>query len=118
VEALPRETGERPSLGETVVVLRALGPTFARVHVPEPLRVALQVDAPAEVRIDGRAAPLAARVRWVATEAAFTPYFALTQRDRSRLSYLAEVVLLDDEAAATLPVGIPVEVHFPARAGE
>lgn len=113
VEALPLEIGERPRNGETVAVLRALGPTFARVHVPEPVRARLQVGAPAEVLIDGRDASLPARLRWIATEAAFTPYFALTQRDRSRLSYAAEVVLTDAEAGS-LPVGIPVEVRFPA----
>jgi HlyD family secretion protein len=30
-------------------------------------------------------------VRWVSSEAAFTPYFALTERDRGRLSYVAKV---------------------------
>jgi HlyD family secretion protein len=113
VEALPLEIGERPGAGQTVVVLRALGPTFARVYVPEPLRARVDVGVAAEVYLDGRDAPLDARVRWIATEAAFTPYFALTQRDRSRLSYLAEVVLTG-EAAGTLPVGVPVEVRFPA----
>lgn len=111
VEALPVELGERPTQGRTVVVLRARKPTYARVHLPEPLRVDLNVGDPAEVWLDGRDAPLAGRIRWIASEAAFTPYFALTQRDRSRLAYLAEVLV--DEADA-LPVGIPVEVRFPA----
>ena len=113
VEALPLELGERPRGGQTVAVLRAWGPAYARVYVPEPLRIRLDVGAAAEVRIDGRDAPLPARLRWVATEAAFTPYFALTQRDRSRLSYLAEVVLTGEDADR-VPVGIPVEVRFPA----
>ena len=73
----------------------------------------LEVGAPAEVHVDGRDSPLDGRVRWISSEAAFTPYFALTQRDRSRLSYAAEVVLTREEVD-TLPVGIPVEVRFPA----
>ena len=36
---------------------------------------------------------------------------ALSQRDRSRLSYLAEVVV-SDPRARPLPTGIPVEVYF------
>ncbi len=48
-------------------------------------------------------------VRWVAHDAAFTPYFALTQRDRSRLSFLAEVEITDARAQ-DLPSGVPVEV--------
>lgn len=110
VEALPLEMGERPGLGQTVVVLRALGPTYARVYLPEPMRRVLDVGQRAEVRVDGVADPLAAHVRWISSEAAFTPYFALTQHDRSRLAYLAEVVL-EDQNAAGLPVGIPVEVR-------
>lgn len=113
VEALPLELGEQPAPGQTVVVLRARGPTYARVYVPEPLRTRLSVGAPAEIRVDGFDEALPGTIRWIATEAAFTPYFALTQRDRSRLSYLAEVIV-DHEQAAGLPVGVPVEVHFPA----
>ena len=113
VEALPLEIGERPRGGQVVAVLRALAPTFARVYVPEPLRTRLEVGSPATVRMDGRPQTLDARVRWIASEAAFTPYFALTQRDRSRLSYLAEVVLTAEDAD-DVPVGVPVEVHFPA----
>src|SRR5690606_1568193 len=67
-----------------------------------------------EVRIDGRAAALSGRIRWIASEAAFTPYFALTQRDRSRLAYLAEI-LVEGPQAEGLPAGIPVEVRFPAH---
>jgi HlyD family secretion protein len=48
-------------------------------------------------------------VRYVAADAAFTPYFALTQRDRSRLAFLAEVEVTGPEAGS-LPAGVPVEV--------
>lgn len=113
VESLPLEAGERPQPGQTVVVLRATGRTFARIHLPEPLRAGLESGAAAEVRVDGRSEWLEGRVRWISGEAAFTPYYALTQHDRSRLSYLAEVDLTGPEAAG-LPVGVPVEVRFPA----
>ncbi len=113
VEALPVEAGERPQPGQTVAVLRARQPAYARVYLPEPLRARVAVGTRAEIRLDGRPEPLSGRVRWIAGEAAFTPYFALTQRDRSRLSYLAEVEATD-AAADALPVGLPVEVHFPA----
>ncbi|MEE4380615.1 MAG: HlyD family efflux transporter periplasmic adaptor subunit [Pseudomonadales bacterium] len=112
VESLPLEPGERPQPGQTVVVLRATGRTFARIHVPEPLRAGLEPGAAAEVRVDGRSEPLEGRLRWISGEAAFTPYYALTQHDRSRLSYLAEVDLTGP-GAADLPVGVPVEVRFP-----
>lgn len=110
VEALPLEIGERPQPGQTVAVLRAAAPTYARVHLPEPLRARVTVGDPATVRIDGHVRDYAGRVRWIATEAAFTPYFALTQHDRGRLAYLAEIEL--EASDGDLPVGVPVEVRF------
>jgi HlyD family secretion protein len=56
------------------------------------------------------AEPIAGQVRWIASEAAFTPYFALTERDRGRLSYVAKVDIA--EARERLPDGVPVEVEF------
>ena len=49
--------------------------------------------------------------RYLAIDAEFTPYYSLTEADRSRLSYLAEVEL-DGAAAAELPAGVPVEVDL------
>ena len=63
------------------------------------------------VRVDGVAEALEGRVRWVSADASFTPYFALTEHDRSRLSYLAEV---DLEDARDLPSGVPLQVDFPS----
>jgi HlyD family secretion protein len=118
VDALPFELGERPPPGAVLAVLLADGPPWARVHVPEPVRVKLRAGVRARVRIDGFDEPFEGRLRSIANEAAFTPYFALTQRDRSRLSYLAEVDVTSP-GAAELPTGVPVEVTFdlgtPAR---
>jgi HlyD family secretion protein len=111
VDALPFEPGERPAPGAPVAVLVADGAPWARVHVPEPLRTRIRPGTRARVRVDGFAEPFEGRLRSVSHEAAFTPYFALTQRDRSRLSYLAEVDLVSPEALA-LPAGVPVEVTF------
>ena len=46
-----------------------------------------------------------------ASEASFTPYHALTERDRGRLVFVAEVDLEGDGAHA-LPTGVPVQVEF------
>ena len=75
------------------------------------MRVQLQPQEHAEVWLDSREAHLSGTLRWIAADAVFTPYFALNQHDRSRLSYLAEVDLEDNEDA--LPIGVPVEVTFP-----
>ena len=65
------------------------------------------------VSIDGVDGVLDGTVRYISAEAAFTPYYALTQKYRARLSYLAEVAL-DDPRAAALPVGVPVQVTMAA----
>ena len=62
------------------------------------------------LRIDGLDEDLAGTVRWVASEAAFTPYFALTERDRGRLTYAAKVDL--EFSGERLPEGVPVEAEF------
>lgn len=112
IEALPYESGERPPAGAPVVVMLADGSPHARVHVPEPLRVRFTPGRVVEATIDGVEGALRGTVRYVSAEATFTPYYSLTQRDRSRLSYLAEIEL-DDPRAVSLPAGIPVQVRVP-----
>jgi len=116
VEAIPYRVGERPPLGAPVVILLDGGTPFARVYVPEQLRAALPAGAHVTVRVDGVAEPLAGTVRFVAGEASFTPYYSLTQRDRGRLSYLAEIDL-PGEAAQALPAGVPLTVALDTAHG-
>jgi HlyD family secretion protein len=111
VDALPFKAGERPPRGTPVVVLLADTPAFARVYVPEPERSRVRPRVPAQIFVDGVTGPLDGFVRWVASDAAFTPYFALTQRDRSRLAFLAEVEVTDPRVRE-LPAGVPVEVRI------
>ena len=112
VEALPYKLGERPAAGRPVAILLADGVPYARVYVPEPLRTKFIAGTKVEAAVDGHAERIQGTVRYVAAEAAFTPYFALTQKDRSRLAYLAEITL-DDPAAQALPAGMPVQVFVP-----
>jgi len=107
LDNLPWHVGERVTLGSTVAVLLANGAPYARVYVPEPWRARLQVGDRKPVRVDGIAQPLSGKLRWIATEPAFTPYFALNASDRARLVYLAEFDLEDGE---TLPTGVPAQV--------
>lgn len=113
VDALPFEVGERPRQGEAVVVMLKGGAPYARVYVPSALRPSVAVGTAARIRVEGYDEAFQGVVRMVRSEAAFTPFFALTQYDRGRLSYLAEVDLTDEKARA-LPTGLPVEATFPA----
>lgn len=97
--------GERPAPGQTVAVMLDGKRVYARVYVPERLRSRIMPGTRIEVAIDGHPAPLQGTVRWVSADASFTPYFALTEHDRSRLSYVAEI---DLPGASDLPVGVPL----------
>jgi HlyD family secretion protein len=112
VEALPYELGERPTPGRPVAILLGDGAPYARVYVPEPLRGRVRAGTKVELTVDGEPRRYAGTVRYVSAEAAFTPYYALTQNDRSRLAYVAEIDLVD-AAAARLPTGLPVQVLVP-----
>lgn len=114
IEALPYKLGERPPTGAPVVIMLAGGAPYARIYVPEPRRAQLAPGDRVRVSVDGVDRNFVGEVRFIAAQAQFTPYFALTQEDRSRLSYLAEVDLNEPEAQA-LPTGIPVQVRLEER---
>lgn len=113
VEALPYELGERPAAGRAVAILLADGTPYARVYVPEPLRTQFVAGSKVQAAVDGVTGRLDGTVRYVSAEAAYTPYYALTQKDRSRLAFLAEITL-DDRRAAEVPAGMPIQVFAPA----
>lgn len=114
IEALPFKLGERPFAGAPVVIMLADGTPYARVYVPEPRRAHFQPGTRVTVSIDGIERSFLGVVRFIASQAQFTPYYALTQEDRSRLSYLAEIDLPEQQAQA-LPTGIPVQVRRAQR---
>lgn len=111
VDKVLYQLGERPAVGTTIAVLLDSSRIFARVYVPEYLRTGMTVGKTLNVRIDGIGKNFVGTVRWVSSDASFTPYFALTEHDRSRLSYLAEIDVPD---AGDLPTGLPLQVDFPA----
>jgi HlyD family secretion protein len=110
VDTLLFEVGERPAPGQPMAILLSGAQVYARVFIPESMRVLVSPGTKARVYVDGLEQPLAGRVRWVASESAFTPYFALTEHDRGRLSFAAKVDILDSDQR--LPDGVPVEVEL------
>ena len=110
IDSLPFEIGERPAVGSVVAVLLTGEQPYARVYVPEALRINVRPGTQVSIRVDGIETPFAGTVRRIASEASFTPYFSLTESDRGRLSYLAEITL--ETQRERLPDGVPVEVIF------
>ncbi|WP_238946743.1 HlyD family secretion protein [Seongchinamella unica] len=107
LDSLPWNVGERVNLGATLAIMLAGDKPFARVYVPEPWRARLRVGDEYPVHIDGLDRMYTGILRWIATDPAFTPYYALNASDRARLVYLAEFDLLE---GADLPTGVPVQV--------
>ena len=110
VDSLLFEVGERPAPGQPMAILLSGAQVYARVFIPESMRVNVSPGTKARIFVDGLAEPLDGKVRWVASESAFTPYFALTEHDRGRLSFAAKVDILDSDRR--LPDGVPVEVEL------
>ena len=114
LDNLPYNLGERVSTNGVVAVMLANRVPYARVYVPAPYRTQFTPGKQVTVHVDGVENSLTGRVRWVSHEASFTPYYALTENERARLMYLAEVDL--EEAAAQLPSGVPAQVDLSAFA--
>ncbi|MCT7942772.1 HlyD family secretion protein [Shewanella holmiensis] len=110
LDNLPYNLGERVSTNSVVAVMLANRVPYARVYVPAPYRTQFTPGKQVTVHVDGVENSLTGRVRWVSHEASFTPYYALTENERARLMYLAEVDL--EEAAAQLPSGVPAQVDL------
>ena len=110
VETLPFEVGDQPPPGASVATLLVGERAWARVYVPQSLRLHVAIGTASRVTPQGSDRSYAGRVRSVRSEPAFTPYYALAGRDVSRLSWLAEIEL--DADADALPVGVPVRAEF------
>jgi len=111
VDALPFKAGDQPPPGASVASLLVGEAPYARVFIPSSIRVGVHEGQKFLVRVQGGDHELHATLRSVAREPSFTPYYALTGDDASRLVYRAELVLTDVEARA-LPAGVPVQARL------
>lgn len=106
VDALPFRVGDQPPVGAEVVSMLVGDAPYARVFVPAPRRAELTPGARFDVRVEGIDRVFPARLRSIRSEASFTPYYALSGDDASRLVYRAEL-LLEGDGLADLPAGLP-----------
>ncbi len=110
VDALPFKAGDQPPAGAELVSLLVGEEPYARVFIPSSIRAQVAIGDAMQVFVEGIEQPFPARVRSIRSEAAFTPYYALTGDDASRLMYRAELVL-EGEAAQKLPAGLPLHAE-------
>ncbi|MBC8797135.1 HlyD family secretion protein [Shewanella algae] len=110
VDILPWKRGDRVAQGTQLVALLALDKPYARVYLPQTAISKLSRGDKLEVWVDGVEQPLKGTVRNIRSQPAFTPFYALNERDRARLMYLTDI---DVEGAESLPSGLALEVRLP-----
>ena len=112
LEDLPYHRGERVPQGAVVAVIAAADAPYARIYLPQTALTQFKVGQLVQIHIDGYAETVAGTIRKIATEASFTPYFALHQAERARLMYVTEITL---PANLRLPTGLPVQLRLGAQ---
>jgi len=111
LDSLPWNLGERVTMGSPLAIVLAGEAPYARVYVPEPYRVKIKTGDKLKIRVDGLDRKLQGSVSWISNEPAFSPYYALNQKERARLMYLMRVQLPVSESS--LPNGVPAQVELP-----
>lgn len=107
IDELPYRVGERVAPGALLGTLLQGAQAYGRLYIPAQQRAKLAVGDTLNLQISGLQAPLKGTIRSIAQEPAFTPYFALNQKERARLVYLTEVTLPATDTK--LPAGLPVQ---------
>ena len=113
LESYPFKLGDKPPPGAVVTTTLSGEHPWARVYLPEPWMSEVKVGSKVAVYVDGSEVPLSGYIRHIQSRPAFTPYYALAEEDRQRLTYVTEIDLPGDRARE-LPVGIPVQVSLQA----
>lgn len=109
VDSVPLMAGNHPQVGTVLAILLTGSAPYARVYIPETRRTEVKIGQTVWVHFDGMPKALEGVVRSIRADAVFTPFYALTERDRHRLSYIAKIDLKGNDSEQ-LPVGVPVQV--------
>lgn len=115
VDALPFKPGDQPPAGAELASLLVGDAPYARIYIPASQRTHFKLGDSMRVTVQGVAQPFAATLSSIRSEASFTPYFALSGDDASRLMYRAELRLQGD-GARQLPAGLPLSAERDANA--
>ncbi len=103
--------GEFIPAGTPAVILLPPRNLKARFFVPQARLSSLRAGDEVEVHRDGAAAPVPARIRYVATRAEFTPPVIYSRSARAKLVFMVEAAF-DPGATPGLRPGQPVDVRL------
>jgi HlyD family secretion protein len=107
--------GEWVSAGAPVVSLLPPANVKVRFYIPETLVGTLREGDAVVVRCDGCGGDIAAKIRFIAAQAEFTPPVIYSRENRANLVFLVEA--RPDTPNAAFHPGLPVEVALAARPG-
>lgn len=116
VDTLPWRVGDRVAAGTQLVGLLATNDPYVRVYLSATWLDRVQAGDSVAIFVDGRKIPLAGTVRNIRSQPAYTPYYALNERDRARLMYLTDIDLGAEGQA--LPTGMTLGVALAPRSQE
>ncbi len=111
VDTLPWQAGDRVAAGTQLVSLLATARPYVRVYLPATRLERVSPGSRVTLHVDGRPDTLPGIVRTIRSQPAYTPFYALNERDRARLVYLTDIDLSGE--AASLPTGLSLEVELP-----
>ena len=106
--------GEWVAAGAPVVSLLPPGNIKIRFYIPETLLATVALGGSVQVRCDGCAQGIAARVSFIAPQAEYTPPVIYSRENRAKLVFLAEA--RPETPQPGLHPGLPVEVMTAATA--
>ncbi|QDU68042.1 HlyD family secretion protein [Engelhardtia mirabilis] len=108
------DVGEVVPAGRPVVSLLPPGGVLVRFFVPQSALPTLAAGDSVQVRVDGLEGEFQARIRFITTEAEFTPPVIYSRESRSKLVFMVEATP-EPDALARLHPGQPLEVRPGAR---
>lgn len=111
VDTIAWRVGDRIVAGTQVMGLLATDAPYVRVYLPATWLDKVNVGSEVAVYVDGRDSPIAGTVRNIRSQPAYTPFYALNERDRARLMYLTDITL--SAQGQELPTGMALEVRLP-----
>ena len=112
-----REPGEIVGPGAPVVTIMNTGDRWVRVYVREDRIGAVKLGSAASITTDTYAnRSYRGRVRFIASEAEFTPKTVQTTEERVKLVYAVKVQITGDEGLDLKP-GMPADVQISTGSG-
>ncbi len=102
------EVGEWAMPGKELLEVADLRHLEATIYVPLPQLNRIKLGHSAHVHVDGLEQSFPARVKWISSEAEFTPKTILTKETRTTLVYAVKLDV--DNPDGLLKIGMPVEV--------